>query len=128
MTAVMRPEERYTSANRPMDADSDVMTTQLSQAEPRPDLAWDDQARGLCTRVYADGSQSFIFVYRVNDRQRFIRIGKTPVWSLEAARKRANKLRDVVDQGGDPANYNREQEKLRPVEAVIEYIAEHLRS
>jgi Arm domain-containing DNA-binding protein len=120
-----------------MDADSDVMLNQepqtdmdakLPQAESRPDLAWDDQARGLCIRIYADGSQSFIFVYRVDDRQHFIRIGRTPVWSLEAARKRANKLRDIVDQGSDPANYSREQEKLRPVEAVIEYIAEHLRN
>lgn len=99
---------------------------ELSQAEPRSDLLWDDQARGLCVRVYGGGSESFIFVYRIGDRQRFIRIGKTPVWSLEAARKRAKKLRAVVDQGGDPANHNREQDKMRPVEDVIRYIAEQV--
>jgi hypothetical protein len=37
--------------------------------ELRPDLVWDDQVRGLCVRVYSNGSQSFLFVYRVNDRQ-----------------------------------------------------------
>ena len=52
----------------------------------RPDLIWDHEARGLCLRVYGDGDKSFMFVYRMNDRQRFIRIGRTPAWSIEAAR------------------------------------------
>jgi hypothetical protein len=76
---------------------------EVEEPEPRPDLIWDDQVRGLCVRVYSNGSQSFLFVYRINDRQRFIKIGKSPVWSLEAARKRATKLRAVVDEGDDPA-------------------------
>jgi hypothetical protein len=95
--------------------------------EPRPDLVWDDKAPGLCTRVYAGGMQAFIFVYRINDRQRFVRIGKTPVWSLEAARKRANKLRAIIDQGVDPATDSR-PDPVRPVETLIEFIAEHLRT
>jgi len=82
--------------------------------------------RSLCVRVYGDGSKSFIFVYRIDDHQCFIRIGKTPVWSLEAARKRVKKLRAVVDQGGDAASHNREHDKMRPVEDVIRYIAEQV--
>ena len=66
-----------------------------------------------------------LFVYRINDRQRFIKIGKTPVWSLEAARKRANELRAIFDEGNDPASYRREREKVRPVENVIQYIAKN---
>ncbi len=96
--------------------------------EPRPDLVWDDKAPGLCTRVYAGGAQAFIFVYRKNDRQHFVRIGNTPVWSLEAARKRAHKLRAIVDQGGDPATASRGPDTIRPVETVIGLIAEQLRT
>ena len=66
------------------------------------DLLWDDEVRGLCVRVYGDGSQSFIFLYCIDGHQRFIRIGQSPVWSLEAARMRAQELRSIVDQGHDP--------------------------
>jgi hypothetical protein len=86
------------------------------------------KVRGLCVRVYGDGAKSFVFVYRTDDRQRFLRIGKTPMWSLEAARERAKELRAVVDQGRDPASYNRERGSVGPVENIIRYIAEHLRS
>jgi hypothetical protein len=96
------------------------------EIEARPDLVWDEEAPGLCVRVYGDRSKSFIFVYRANGRQRFVRIGKSPMWSLEAARKRAKELRAVIDQGGDPEIYSHERDKVRPVEDVIRYIAEEL--
>jgi Arm DNA-binding domain len=92
-----------------------------------PDLVWDDQVRGLCVRVFGNGSQSFLFVYRLDDRQHFIRIGKTPTWSIEAARDKAKYFRSIIDQGDDPARYNRERERIGPVENVIQYIAENLR-
>jgi Arm DNA-binding domain len=107
---------------RPTDTNTEVADT-----ERRPDLIWDAEAHGLCVRVYADGVKSFIFVYRLNDRQHFIRIGTTPVWSLEAARDRAKKLRSILNQGDDPARYHK-QNNVAPVENVIRYIAEHLRS
>jgi hypothetical protein len=91
----------------------------------REDLLWDDEARGLCLRIRADGTKSFIFVYRIGDRQRFIRIGKSPQWSLAAARTRAKKLRSIVDQGRDPVGENRGRE-IPPVEDLIQYIAENL--
>jgi len=71
---------------------------------------------------------SVIFVYRINDRQCFIRIGKTPAWSLDAARKRAKKLQSTLDQGFDPESYRREPEQVAPVENVIQYIADQLRA
>jgi Arm DNA-binding domain len=95
---------------------------EVEEPEPQPDLVWDDQVRGLCVRIFGNGSKSFFFVYRINDRQHFIRIGKTPVWSLEAAQKRARKLRAIVDEGHDPASYFREPD---PVENVMRHIAEH---
>jgi len=103
------------------------MSAEVEQTERRPDVVWDAEAHGLCVRAYGDGSKSFIFVYRLNDRQHFIRIGKTPTWSLEAARERAKKLRSILDQGEDPASYQK-QNTVAPVESVIRFIAEHLRT
>jgi plasmid stabilization system protein ParE len=119
------------------ETDSEVATTEtqatnVEVAEPelrRPDLVWDKEAPGLCVRVYGDGAQSFLFVYRVDDRQRCLRIGTTPRWSLAAARNWAKELRAAVDQGGDPEGLNRERQKVGPVESVesvIRYIAEEL--
>jgi hypothetical protein len=67
----------------------------------QPDLIWDDEVRGLCLRVYGDGAKSFIFLYRFDGNQRFIRIGQSPVWSLEAARVIAKQLRSIVDKRHD---------------------------
>jgi hypothetical protein len=98
---------------------------EVEEAEPQPDLIWDVQVHGLCVRIFGNGSKSFFFVYRINDRQCFIRIGKTPVWSLEAAQKRARMLRAIVDEGRDPASYFREPDRIDPVENVMRHIAEH---
>jgi hypothetical protein len=142
-------DEVVTTETRPTDKNDEVVETktrptsdeisetdtrptdtsaEAEQTERRPDLVWDAEARGLCVRVYGDGSKSFIFAYRTDERQRFLRIGNTPMWSLEAARERAKELRAVVDQGRDPASYNRERGSVGPVENIIRYIAEHLRS
>jgi hypothetical protein len=84
-----------------------------------PDLVWDEEAPGLCIRVHGNGTKSFLFVYRISDRQRLLKIGETPKWWLAAARTRAKELRAIVDEGNDPESYNR-------VENVIRDIAEQL--
>ena len=112
------------------------MTTEPSnevpEAEARPDLVWDNEVPGLCVRVHGNGEKSFIFVYRRDDRQRFARIGTTPRWSHEGARRWARELRSAADRGGDPEHYNRERQeianrerqKIKPVESFIRFIAE----
>jgi len=60
-------------------------------------------------RVYPDGSNSFIFLYHINGRQRFIRIGCSPGLSLKAARTRAGELRRIVDEGRDPVGNERDR-------------------
>jgi hypothetical protein len=92
----------------------------------RADLLWDDEACGLCVRVYGDDSKSFVFVYRTGDRQRFIRIGTSPPWSLRTARARAKELRSILDKGRDPASENGGGKVPPPVENLIQYIAENL--
>lgn len=78
-------------------------------------------------RIYGDGAKSFTFVYRIDDRQRLVRIGKSPIWPPEATRDRAMKLRSILDQGDDPARYHK-QNNVAPVENVIRYIVEHLQT
>jgi hypothetical protein len=110
-------EQRATNRNR-----------EPAESEIRPNLIWDNEAPGLCVRCYGDGAKSFIFVYRRDDRQRFVRIGRTPTWSLEGARRWAKELRSAVDRGDDPESYNRERQKIQPVESFIQFIAEHLQT
>ena len=92
----------------------------------RADLIWDDGVRGLCLRVYGDGSNSFVFIYCIDGHQRFIRIGQSPGWSLEAARVRARELRAIVDQGHDPrlSEYCSRGEDPS-VEGLARYVTEH---
>ncbi len=91
----------------------------------RPDLIWDDEARGLCSRLYSDGSKSFIFfVYRIGDRQRYIRIGSSHEWSLKVARNRAKEQRSIVDQGRDPATDERDRRGISVVDRFLRYVAE----
>jgi hypothetical protein len=100
---------------------------EVAETGMQPDLVWDDEAPGLCVRIHGNSAKSFIFVYRRDDSQHFLRIGKTPTWSLEAARERAKKLRSILDQGDDPTRYHK-QNNVAPVENIIRYIAEQLQS
>jgi hypothetical protein len=92
----------------------------------RADLLWDDEVHGLCLRIYGDGSKSFIFIYCFDGHQKFIRIGRSPEWSLEAARVRAQELRSIVDQGHDPrlSEYCQRSE-ISPVAGLTRYGAAH---
>jgi hypothetical protein len=108
-------------------APSDIQRSNNGVVETvaRADLLWDDEARGLCVRVYGDDSKSFVFVYRIGDRQRFIRIGTSPPLSLQTARTRAKELRSILDKGRDPARESG-GEVPPPVENLIQFIAENL--
>jgi hypothetical protein len=109
---------------RPTDTDLEI-----AENGTGPDLVWDNEAPGLCIRILGNGEKSFIFVYRHDNRQRFVRIGKSPMRSLEAARKRAKELHAVIEQGGHPEIYNQQRDEvrpIRPVEDVIRYIADPL--
>jgi hypothetical protein len=75
----------------------------------RPDLVWDNEAPGLCVRVHGNGENSFIFVYRLDSRQHFFRIGKSATLSLEEARSLAKELRSG---GHDPKQYHRECQEI----------------
>ena len=103
-----------------------TITDDVVENATRPDLIWDDEARGLCVRVYPDGSNSFIFLYHINGRQRFIRIGCSPGLSLKAARTRAGELRRIVDEGRDPIGNERDRRWITSFEKFLRHTAEHV--
>jgi hypothetical protein len=118
------PNNEVSDANaRPTDTAQEVAETGT-----RPDLVWDNEVSGLCVRVHGNGKKSFLFVYRRDNREHFVRIGTTPRWSLEWARRWAKELRSAVDQGHDPELYNRERQKINPVESFIQLIADEKQS
>src|SRR4051812_21545645 len=88
---------------------------------------WDSEIRGFGVRVYAGGTRSFFLNYRVDGRERRYTIGGYPLWSTEAARRRAKELRKYIDAGLDPARVKREQREAPTVQDLIErYTADHL--
>ena len=103
-----------------------TITDDVVENATRPDLIWDDEARGLCVRVYPDGSNSFIFLYHINGRQRFIRIGCSPGLSLKAARTRAGELRRIVAEGRDPVGNERDRRWITSFEKFLRQTAEHV--
>lgn len=76
---------------------------------------FDTEAPRLAVRITKGGSKSFIFETKL-DRQTIRKtIGDCRAWTLEAARKEANRLQTLVDRGIDPREQEREKkaEKAR---------------
>jgi integrase len=92
-----------------------------------PTTTWDTKTRGLGLRTYPGGAEGFIFVYRIDGRQRLITIGRRPEWSWPAARERAKELRREVDQSRDPQGERRERREAPTIQDLVDrYIDEHL--
>jgi integrase len=72
----------------------------------------DQEQRGLCFRVTANGERSFSLRIKVEGRSRRFPIGPYPEVSLSEARKRASRLRLEALDGRDPIEA-RKQEKAR---------------
>jgi integrase len=63
----------------------------------------DDDVTGFGVRVTAAGARSYVLRYTTRvGRERTYTIGQTETWRCTEARAEARRLRQVVDQGGDP--------------------------
>jgi integrase len=81
------------------------ITAALVRAAPAPSITWDSATKGLCLRVSKNGVRTFCLKYRIDGRERQVKIGNWPTWSVDAARAEAKELRRVIDQGHDPAEH-----------------------
>ena len=58
---------------------------------------------GFGARITAAGARAYILTYRIRaGRQRRFTIGSATEWQCSAAREEARRLKQCVDQGGDP--------------------------
>ena len=94
---------------------------------------WDSEDTGFGIRIFAatarhpQGFRSFFLNYRVNGRERRIKIGSYPDWTVSAARDEAKKLRKRIDLGEDPAADKTERREAPTVEDLVQrYIDDHL--
>ncbi|MDI1260253.1 integrase family protein [Aquabacterium sp.] len=69
----------------------------------------DIQSPGLRVRVTTSGAKSYVFEAKLNRQTIRRTIGDVRAWSIEGARKEANRLRVELDRGEDP----REVEKAK---------------
>jgi hypothetical protein len=83
---------------------------------------WDTESPRLAVRITASGDKAFIFEGKL-DRTTIRRtIGSTKAWTIKDARKEANRLQVLIDQGIDPRELAREEkaEKIAKKEALTE--------
>src|SRR5262245_33805125 len=67
-------------------------------------IAFDDDVPGFGVRLREGGNRSFVFQYKVGDRQRRLTLGAVSAVPFEKARKTARNLYHRVKLGEDPAS------------------------
>jgi integrase len=92
-------------------------------------VRYDNDLPGFGVRVTAAGARAYVLTFRVKStqRQRTMTIGRCDVWAESAARKEAKRLRQLVDQGGDPLG-DIESERAAPDvnELADRFLSEYL--
>jgi len=79
---------------------------------------------GLYLDVLPSGKKSWIFRYRCNGEQQRVTLGRYPVVTLKAARKRRDELAGQVAAGKDPARMKRAARKGLSEQSTVEEFAE----
>jgi integrase len=90
-------------------------TVDALQATEQTDFLWDDELRGFGLRITANGAKSYVYQYRMGGREaskKRVTIGRhgSP-WTPSSARKEAERLAQLVGQGIDPADHDRERRR-----------------
>ena len=68
---------------------------------------WDGETPGFGCRIKPSGVKTFLVQYRIGTRTRRLKIGRWPIWKVELARRKAQKLLGEVDEGCDPSERQR---------------------
>jgi integrase len=115
------------AANGQREPISDALVRRLPVPKTGSTLHWDSVA-GFGLRINAGGGKVFFFNYRTRSgRQRRYTIGSHPSWTVGAARREAQNLKRLVDQGNDPLAEIQERRDATTVNELIErFVTEHL--
>lgn len=82
--------------------------------QDKTELFYDTALPGFGVKVSPHGVRTFFLRYRVKGRERQIKIGRFPDWSVLAARKEAQRLKVEADRGNDPLA-EREKQRQAPL-------------
>lgn len=74
---------------------------------------FDTEAPRLAVRITMNGARSFIFEAKLNRKTIRRTIGHCNAWTIEDARKEANRLQNLVDQKIDPNELDREEDERK---------------
>ena len=86
-----------------------------------------DAPRGFALKVTSTGTRVFVLRYYVEGKDRLMKIGDHPTWSLAAARSAAAEKIRAIDGGADPLQEKRARREAPTVAAAVQrYTATHL--
>ena len=89
-------------------------------------VIWDEALQGFAVRVQPNGGKTWIYVYSVKGRPRWVTIGKVGVLDATEARKRAMLMAVARVDGRDPAGERQAARKAETFGRLVErYIMEH---
>ncbi|MGO9045725.1 MAG: tyrosine-type recombinase/integrase [Xanthobacteraceae bacterium] len=126
MGAAETNQENDVTERKPL-TDADIK--KLPVPEKGYTTTYDSMVRNLGVRVTANGARSFTLNYRVrgSGRQRRYTIGDTDTWGITVARKEARRLKQIIDQGGDPLRDLQDERDAPTVSDLIDrFDAEHI--
>jgi integrase len=108
---------------------TDAVVRRLAPPAKGKVIHLDDEVAGFGVRITAGGARTFVIRYtvRTSGRERTFAIGDAAVWKCTAARAEAKRLRQLIEQGGDPLG-NVEDERSAPsmLELIERFREEHL--
>jgi integrase len=112
---------------------TDAAVKRLPPPRNGKEITLDAEVTGFGARVTAAGARSYVLRYTTRaGRERTYTIGDATVWRTTAARAEAKRLRQLIDQGGDPLG-DIEDERAAPTVAdlierfVVEHVDERVR-
>jgi len=101
------------------------LTDPFIRNHPEPEKRleiYDKHTSGLAVRITKNGSKSFVYRYRFNDKVKRFTIGRFPKTSLADAREEVKELEYKVNHGTDPLE-EKKAKKSRPEPKKFEYLA-----
>ena len=96
----------------------------INKYPPPPDksqvFVFDTEAPRLAVRITKNGARSFIFETKLDRKTIRRTIGPVSAWTIEDARKEADRLQNLVNQGIDPNEQDREQKEWKAKQKASE--------